>query len=34
MEGARIVPDESVIAVQYSVWRGRLELMTGIPADR
>jgi dipeptidyl aminopeptidase/acylaminoacyl peptidase len=34
IEDARIVPDESVIAVQYSVWRGRLELMTGIPADR
>jgi dipeptidyl aminopeptidase/acylaminoacyl peptidase len=34
MEDARIIPDESVIAVQYSVWRGRLELMTGIPADR
>jgi hypothetical protein len=31
---ARIIPDGSVLAVQYDVWRGRLELMTGIPADR
>jgi hypothetical protein len=34
MEDARIVPDESVLAVGYSVWRGRLELMTDIPVDR
>jgi WD40 repeat protein len=30
----RITPDESLLAVEYSVWRGRLELMRGIPADR
>jgi len=34
MEDARIIPDESLLAVQYSVWRGRLELMTDIPVDR
>jgi hypothetical protein len=31
---ARITPDESVLAVEYQVWRGRLDLMKGIPADR
>jgi hypothetical protein len=31
---ARITPDESLIAVEYSINRGRLELMKGIPADR
>jgi len=31
---ARITPDESLLAVEYWVWRGRLELMKGIPADR
>jgi len=31
---ARITPDESVLAVEYHVFRGRLELMKGIPADR
>jgi len=30
----RITPDESLLAVEYGVWRGRLELMKGIPADR
>jgi len=30
----RITPDESLLAVEYIVWRGRLELMKGIPADR
>jgi Tol biopolymer transport system component len=33
-DDARITPDESLLAVQYVVWRGRLELMKGIPADR
>jgi hypothetical protein len=31
---ARITLDESLLAVEYLVWRGRLELMRGIPADR
>jgi Tol biopolymer transport system component len=31
---ARITPDESLLAVEYMVWRGRLDLMKGIPADR
>jgi WD40 repeat protein len=30
----RITRNESLLAVEYSVWRGRLELMRGIPADR
>jgi hypothetical protein len=34
MGDARITPDESLIAVEYSIDRGRLELMRGIPADR
>jgi hypothetical protein len=31
---ARITPDESLLAIEYEVWRGRLELVRGIPADR
>ena len=31
---AKITPDESVLAVQYVVRPGRLELMKGIPGDR
>src|SRR5262249_55058352 len=31
---ARITPDESLLAIEYVVWRGRLELVKGIPADR
>jgi len=31
---ARITPDESLLAVEYHVRRGRLELVRGIPADR
>jgi hypothetical protein len=31
---ARITQDESLLVVEYLVWRGRLELMKGIPADR
>jgi WD40 repeat protein len=34
IEDARITPDESLLAVQYIVLRGRLELVRGIPADR
>ena len=30
----RITPDESLLAVEYMVYRARLELMKGIPADR
>jgi WD40 repeat protein len=31
---ARITPDESLLAIEYRVLQGRLELMKGIPADR
>jgi hypothetical protein len=31
---ARITPDESLLAIEYEVWRGRLDLVRGIPADR
>ena len=31
---ARISTDESVVAVQYLSWQGRLEAMHGIPPDR
>jgi hypothetical protein len=31
---ARIIPDESLLAVEYWNWRGRLKLMRGVPADR
>jgi WD40 repeat protein len=31
---ARITPDESLLVVEYMLWRGRLEVMKGIPADR
>ncbi|HET6980714.1 MAG TPA: LpqB family beta-propeller domain-containing protein, partial [Myxococcaceae bacterium] len=31
---ARITPDESLLAVEYMDFRGRLELVKGIPADR
>jgi hypothetical protein len=31
---ARITPDESLLAIEYLVWRDRLELVKGIPADR
>ena len=34
MSDARITPDGSLLAVEYWVWRSRLELMKGIPADR
>jgi Tol biopolymer transport system component len=34
MSGARITPDESLLAIEYWSWRGRLELMKGIPPDR
>ncbi len=34
MAEARITPDESLLAVEYWIWRSRLELMKGIPADR
>jgi Tol biopolymer transport system component len=34
MTGARITPDESLLAVEYTVFRGWLDLMKGIPADR
>jgi Tol biopolymer transport system component len=34
MTDARITPDESLLAIEYEVWRGRLELVRGIPADR
>jgi Tol biopolymer transport system component len=32
--GATITPDESLLAVEYTVFRGWLDLMRGIPADR
>jgi len=31
---ARITLDESLLAIEYRVWRGRLDLVKGIPADR
>jgi len=31
---SRITPDESLLAVEYQVHRGRFELVRGIPADR
>ena len=31
---ARITPDESVLVVEYHVRRGRLDVVSGIPADR
>jgi Tol biopolymer transport system component len=31
---ARITPDESLLAVEYNVRRGRLDLVRGIPTDR
>ena len=31
---ARITPDESLLVVEYTVFRGWLDLMRGIPADR
>jgi len=34
MPDARITPDESLIAIEYVVWRSRLELVKGIPPDR
>jgi WD40 repeat protein len=30
----RITPDESLLAVEYHVRRGRIDLVRGIPADR
>jgi len=34
LEDARITPDESLLVVEYEFWRGRLELVKGIPAER
>ncbi|HET9155766.1 MAG TPA: WD40 repeat domain-containing serine/threonine protein kinase [Myxococcaceae bacterium] len=34
LRDARMTPDESLLAVQYSVRRARLELVKGIPPDR
>jgi hypothetical protein len=34
IDDARITSDESLLAVEYIVFRGRLELVRGIPADR
>jgi hypothetical protein len=31
---ARITLDESLLAIEYRVWRGRLDLVKGIPPDR
>jgi len=33
LSDARITPDESLLAVEYGFYRGRLELVKGIPAD-
>ncbi|HZW90201.1 MAG TPA: WD40 repeat domain-containing protein [Myxococcaceae bacterium] len=34
MTDSRITPDESLLAIEYEIWQGRLELMKGIPPDR
>ena len=31
---SKITPDESLLAIEYVVWRGRFELVKGIPPDR
>jgi eukaryotic-like serine/threonine-protein kinase len=34
MTDAQITPDESLLAVEYGIYRARLDLVKGIPADR